>query len=694
MMTSENIFAHVLRTGNVETRSFKKPGKHRLLTYSGIMALNLNGLRVTELRDGVKVYDLTAGKAMPTFLTDKQKRRANKSDEFRGRVELIQDFHFPTASSCLSMSGAGDTGVKNDYIVAAGVYPPMVKIFDLENLSMKCESFVDAEIIRLCVLENSFRKLAILRQDRTIEFHAAYGKHYTVRIPKFGRDMLYEKHSCDLVISASSPDVYRLNLEQGQFLSPYVSQSPSVNRVAQSRSIGCLLGFAGEDGALELWDNRTKAYSSRIQITSDELTALQFSPDGLHVLTGTSKGECNLHDLRMVKPLHTREHPYEMPIHTAVFHASGNVLSADPKMVKIWDRRSGKILANIETSVDCDTTELCLASDSSGVVFLSGEKSKVSSYYIPKLGPAPEWCSFLDNLTEELEETNNGIGPGGKSTWEDYKFVTKGELEDLNLGHLIGTNLLRGYMHGYFMDSRLHTRVKAVAAPEKFEEWRKEQILKRVEKKRGQRINVRKILPKVNKELALRNLSNEKTLDGDDDRFKDLFTNSDFQIDEESEEFKLSNPSGISAKEKLLREKAGLMRVPSSKRIDVNWSSDGDGAAQSDEDDEVFGNVKYKISQKRKYEDEEGEQTNADLTRTKVLSYAPVHNVELVPGSQMNVKKKRELQIVRMKSSLAERLVGEEEKLIKAIETRRSQTLEKGGYYSVTYNIDRAQQRR
>ena len=73
MMTSENIFAHVLRTGNVETRSFKKPGKHRLLTYSGIMALNLNGLRVTELRDGVKVYDLTAGKAMPTFLTDKQK---------------------------------------------------------------------------------------------------------------------------------------------------------------------------------------------------------------------------------------------------------------------------------------------------------------------------------------------------------------------------------------------------------------------------------------------------------------------------------------------------------------------------------------------------------------------------------------------------------------------------------------------
>lgn len=29
---------------------------------------------------------------------------------------------------------------------------------------------------------------------------------------------------------------------------------------------------------------------------------------------------------------------------------------------------------------------------------------------LQSLGPAPKWCSFLDSLTEELEETNQDTG--------------------------------------------------------------------------------------------------------------------------------------------------------------------------------------------------------------------------------------------------------------------------------------------
>lgn len=57
-------------------------------------------------------------------------------------------------------------------------------------------------------------------------------------------------------------------------------------------------------------------------------------------------------------------------------------------------------------------------------------------------GPAPKWCAFLDNLTEELESTASQV------VYDDYKFVTKQELESLGLDHLLGTNLLRAYMHG------------------------------------------------------------------------------------------------------------------------------------------------------------------------------------------------------------------------------------------------------
>jgi ribosome biogenesis protein ENP2 len=43
--------------------------------------------------------------------------------------------------------------------------------------------------------------------------------------------------------------------------------------------------------------------------------------------------------------------------------------------------------------------------------------------------------------------------------YENYKFVTKEDLERLNLTNLIGTNLLKAYMHGYFVDYGLYKKV-------------------------------------------------------------------------------------------------------------------------------------------------------------------------------------------------------------------------------------------
>ncbi len=76
----------------------------------------------------------------------------------------------------------------------------------------------------------------------------------------------------------------------------------------------------------------------------------------------------------------------------------------------------------------------------------SSDSSQV--HYLPSLGPAPRWCSFLDSLTEELEESSV------TEIYDDYKFVTVEQLQSLGLDHLIGTNLLRAYMHGFFMDIR------------------------------------------------------------------------------------------------------------------------------------------------------------------------------------------------------------------------------------------------
>lgn len=163
---------------------------------------------------------------------------------------------------------------------------------------------------------------------------------------------------------------------------------------------------------------------------------------------------------------------------------------------------------------------------------------------MPSLGPAPRWASFLDSLTEELEESNTEV------VYDDYKFVTRQELENLNLDHLIGTNLLRAYMHGYFMDMRLYKKAKAVADPFEFEEYRKKKIKETIEKDRVNRVQVQR-LPKVNKELALKlmdeempkkkNKQNGKNL-LKDERFTKLFENPDFEIDKNADQYRLLNP--------------------------------------------------------------------------------------------------------------------------------------------------------
>lgn len=51
-----------------------------------------------------------------------------------------------------------------------------------------------------------------------------------------------------------------------------------------------------------------------------------------------------------------------------------------------------------------------------------GAAARMRAYFVPGLGPAPKWCSFLESLTEELEEKAN------PTVYDDYRFVTRADL--------------------------------------------------------------------------------------------------------------------------------------------------------------------------------------------------------------------------------------------------------------------------
>ena len=578
--------------------------------------------------NGCKVYNLTSEKSGPSFMTDAKKRELSKDDDYRRRVELIQDFDMATASQCIKMTP------DHEHIIVTGGYPPMMRCYTVSDMSMKFQRGLTSDVIAFECLGNDYGKMAFLQSDRTVAFHAPYGIHHSVRVPKFGRDLVYGWENCDLYVASSGKEVYRINLEAGQFKEPLNLGFEGCNKVRMNAA-NRLLAAGGEGGIVELWDVRAKkcAASQKVATTNADgvdVTALAWDTDGLTMGVGTSEGNCILYDIRSSVPMHIKEHQYGLPVIDVTFHsASRHVLSSDKKIVKIWERdepNMGKVLTNIETPSDINA--LHVVSDQrgqSGLLFMAAEQSKVMNYFVPQLGPAPRWCSFLEGLTEELEEDANN------TVYEDYKFVTKAEVVELGATALIGTPMLKGYMHGYFMEMKLYSKLRAVSKPFEYEEHRKKKIRDKIEEKRSSRIIAKKRIPKVNKELAekmarTKGNSSKKAEDMDnkdsddlalvDDRFSALFKREEFQQDRESWDYQLRNPTAARQRNEgndgdsdddLTDLKHMYTAVDES-----NGGGGGGGGDDNDDDDDDESNSDVGYGGYGN-EDEDGDQSDSDL---------------------------------------------------------------------------------
>lgn len=456
-------------------------------------------LPVTTLNN-VRVYNISgnAHRSLPDWLVRKSAKSLKKDAEWTRRVELIQDLEFPEASLQSKFTPDGK------YVIATGTYKPQFRVYELAEMSMKFDRHTDAETVAFEILSDDWTKLVLLQANRAIEFHGPSGVYHTVRTPRVGRSMAYDPFSCDLVVGASDSAVYRFNLDRGQYLAPFETDQEShlgVNAVARAPLHG-LYGFGTESGTVEFWDRRDRKRVGLLRMVNDELendfevSSLKFLPDGITWAAGTSSGQVSVFDLRSTRPLYTRDHHYGFPIKEIKYHAaSENIISYDKKALRIWNRSSGNLLTTVEMSggVELNHVNMGAGEYGSGDGFLlcSVEDRQMQSFFIPALGPAPRWASFLENLTEEMEE---GTRVGGKASiaagavYDNYKFVTKAELSSLNLDHLIGTSVLRAYMHGYFVDLRLYEKAKSIANPFAYEEYLEEQRRAKLEAERAGRI--------------------------------------------------------------------------------------------------------------------------------------------------------------------------------------------------------------
>lgn len=504
-----------------------------------------------------------------------------------------------------------------------GTYKPQIHTHYLPHLSLSFARHTISLNTTFLLLSTDYSKSLHLQADRSLEFHSPLGCHHTTRLPRYGRDLKYDKRSAEALIPAvgvnenGNGEVFRLNLEAGRYMRGYEVDvggddftssgggalqggigTGSVNTAAIAEESHGLLAFGTSLGTVEFWDPRSRGRVGLLQTPREssptygrpEITALEFDRSGLGVATGSSTGLIYLYDLRSPAPLLKKDQGYGYPIQTLIYLSSSistraqtaepKMLSADKRIIKIWDQRDGSPWTSVEPAVDINSVAWC---KDSGMILTANEGRQQHSFLIPQLGPAPKWCSFLDNLVEEMAEDPNDpnafTSQKAGDVYDNYKFLTMQQLQSLNLAHLTGTtSLLRPYMHGYFVAQRLYEEAKLIADPFVWEEELSKRVKNKIDTERDSRIRGnKKVTAKVNKRLAEKMLEREERGErrhakrvlekgGDDDktedvitvagveenptgslladpRFSKLFQDEDFAIDERSREFQSLNPS-------------------------------------------------------------------------------------------------------------------------------------------------------
>ncbi|TKX21304.1 ribosome biogenesis protein ENP2 [Elsinoe australis] len=639
----------------------------------------------------VPVYTIagaSTARPLPEWLARKRKRSLKKDPEFANRIELLQDFEFEEASSCVRVSEDGD------WLMSTGTYKPQIHVHYLPHLSLSFARHTNSLNEKFVLLSSDYTKSIHLQSDRFLEFHNQGGLHHSARIPRYGRDLVYSNRSAEALVPAvgvnenGNGEVFRLNMELGRFMKGYEVDvggddtetigagslqggidAGAVNSAAVAETSHNMLAFGTSLGTVEFWDPRSKSrvavlpkpqHYSLDDAIRTEISALEFHSSGLKLAAGTSTGLVSIYDLRSPTPLLQKEQGYDEPIKNLRFlessHASEKIMSADKRIIKIWDSETGDAWTSVEPAVDLNHVEWV---PNTGMFLTANEGRQQHSFFIPQLGPAPRWCAFMDNLVEEMAEDandpgsykNNGYGTSG-TVYDNYKFLSMQQLRELNMEHLVGqTSLLRPYMHGYFVAQKLYEQARLISNPLLFEQEREKSIQEKINKERESRIRGSKAVKvKVNRRFAEKMIARDeanaarkarrvlrqggddpRTAAGADDeaaeadeqeeitektlidpRFSKLFQNEDFEIDENSREFGMLNPSSVPNGADRPVRKRGLTAAEQEELEDRKGSDSSEEDSDGDDDEAA-------ISRQRKRRGRDDE--NEDKNRISASSY-------------------------------------------------------------------------
>jgi len=352
-------------------------------------------------------------------------------------VSVIHHFEFPEYCNELEISPNRET------ILGIGAYKPCMSVFDLVDHTQKLERNTDEESIKIAVLGEDWKKLALLHKNGKIEFHSQFGKYYTVDLPKECRDMKADLIQGEVVAAGAAQSLFRFSTVEGKFQTPIKLKNPGVESIGLNR-VNSLYAICTQSGDCEFVDARSKSAVKHLRV-GEGVTSCAFSDNGLCFSAGTENGSVLLYDLRSAAPLIEKDHRNGFPI-KKIEICKKHVISMDQKGVKVWDRETGKTLAAVEPGFRAST----FASDE-GIVFIGGDHKSAKTYYVPDLGKLPKWCSYLEGSTDELLEIKK------ETFFQNYRFITEEQMEAMCLRKDVG-KAVKPHMHGYLLPISLYEK--------------------------------------------------------------------------------------------------------------------------------------------------------------------------------------------------------------------------------------------
>ncbi|KAM0673719.1 Small ribosomal subunit biogenesis [Gurleya vavrai] len=322
-------------------------------------------------------------------------------------VNVLQSLDFPTA--CY------DIKLTPNYLLSIGTYKPILKIHDLNELALKNERNLENEPLVISPLEEDATKIAILRSDKYIEFHAKYGLHHTIKIPLYGRDLLYNKIRAELLV-LSEDEIFRVNLEEGRFMKSVLSGGNSFDQSFVHNLI-----LVGNENGFSFYDlrNRNKVKENE----SKRINAVRFKNNDGMIFCVAGDNFIKEFDIRM------ENEKYKIDIENAkkIKYNDNFMCAMTDKKLNIYNENN--LISQL------DGKNLNAFEFEKGLFFVASEDFNIKTYFDSEIGNAPSWCSFIDDLNTDLE---------------DYIAVDNDFVKENNLEEFIEDGSLKFYKNTYF----------------------------------------------------------------------------------------------------------------------------------------------------------------------------------------------------------------------------------------------------